>query len=287
MWFAFALIAALLQAGQFAVVKGRARHIPPLVIMLWTQVLSLVAFAAWCWAIGASFTEPWRHAGWVLAAVALAGAMNYLLARASAGGDLSVIGPVLALSPIVSIVPDWWFTGALPRGIGWVGIGVSVLGTISLSRSETRRFDPLRLFAREDALCALGAAIALGILSAVDRRMATTIGVAGYLVAIYLCQVPITAVLIVAQRSRAIPAKLTPADAGTLVAHAALAVVGVGLQLSALVFAPAAYVNSVRRSSSVFSVMLGRALFGEPGLAGRLGAAVLMLLGAVCLLLAG
>ncbi|HEV8615932.1 MAG TPA: hypothetical protein VGU22_10620, partial [Methylomirabilota bacterium] len=205
----------------------------------------------------------------------------------SAGGDLSVIGPVLALSPIVSIVPDWWFTGALPRGIGWVGIGVSVLGTISLSRSETRRFDLMRLFSREDALCALGAAIALGVLSAVDRLMATTIGVMGYLVAIYLCQVPITAALIIARRSRAMPAKLTPADAGTLVAHAALAVLGVGLQLSALVFAPAAYVNSVRRSSSVFSVMLGRALFGEPGLAGRLGAAVLMLLGAVCLLLAG
>jgi drug/metabolite transporter (DMT)-like permease len=116
--------------------------------------------------------------------------------------------------------------------------------------------------------------------------MATTIGVAGYLVTIYLCQVPITAALIVAQRTRAIPAKLTAADAGTLVAHAALAVVGVGLQLTALAFAPASYVNSVRRSSSVFSVMLGRALFGEPGLAGRLGAALLMLLGAVCLLLA-
>jgi hypothetical protein len=40
MWFALALAAALTQAGQFAVVKGRARHLPPFVIMLCRQLTS-------------------------------------------------------------------------------------------------------------------------------------------------------------------------------------------------------------------------------------------------------
>jgi drug/metabolite transporter (DMT)-like permease len=71
---------------------------------------------------GHSFTAPWRHAGWVLAGVGLAGVMNYLIARASARSDISIVGPILALSPIASIVPDWWLTGALPP-TGWAGSG--------------------------------------------------------------------------------------------------------------------------------------------------------------------
>jgi drug/metabolite transporter (DMT)-like permease len=62
--------------------------------------------------------------GWVLTAVGLAGVMNYLIAR----GDVSIVGPILALSPIASIVPDWWLTGGLPHGIGWIGVGASPSG---------------------------------------------------------------------------------------------------------------------------------------------------------------
>src|SRR5436309_6722845 len=43
-WFALSLAAALTQAAQFAVVKGRARAIPPLVIVAGTQT---VAFTVW------------------------------------------------------------------------------------------------------------------------------------------------------------------------------------------------------------------------------------------------
>ena len=43
-WFALSLAAALTQAAQFAVVKGRGKPIPPLAIVAGTQ---LVAFTAW------------------------------------------------------------------------------------------------------------------------------------------------------------------------------------------------------------------------------------------------
>src|SRR5678809_1235596 len=43
-WFALSLAAALTQAAQFAVVKGRAQVIPPLAIVAGTQ---LVAFTTW------------------------------------------------------------------------------------------------------------------------------------------------------------------------------------------------------------------------------------------------
>ncbi len=48
--------------------------------------------------------------------------------------------------------------------------------------------------------------------------------------------------------------------------------------------APAAYVNAIRRMSSVVAVVLGRALFAEPDLGRRLAAAFLACVGAACLL---
>ena len=271
MWFGLSLVGALFQAGQYTVVKGWGRHLHPFTIMLWTQAFSLAAFGAWARMAGHSFAAPWRHVGWVLAGVGLAGVMNYLIARASARGDISIVGPILALSPIASIAPDWWLTGALPHGLGWVGVGASVLGTLSLSRGETWSFDLRRLFAREDVLCALGAAASLGVLSAVDRKMTTLVGVPAYLFAIYLLQVPLTAALIGLRSPGALARSFEAGNA---------------LLLTALMLAPAAYVNSVRRVSSVFSVVLGASLFGEPGISGRLVGALLTVLGAACLLLA-
>src|SRR4029079_15882765 len=92
--------------------------------------------------------------------------MNALLARASARGDISVVGPVFALSPVFTVLPDAVLSGTLPSPLGWLGLALSVTGTVSLSGGARG----LRaLFARRDALDALGAAILLGFLAAVDR----------------------------------------------------------------------------------------------------------------------
>jgi drug/metabolite transporter (DMT)-like permease len=235
---------------------------------------------------GASFLAPWRLAGWVIAAVLLATVMNYLLARASAAGDLSVVAPLLAIAPLVSILPDWLFTGTLPRGLGWLGVGITVVGTMTLSRSETRRFDLRRLFTREDALCALGAAVTFGFLAAIDRRVTMEVGVSSYIVAIYLCQAPLTALLLHVRQPGALARAATARDATTLVLHAVFASVSIAMQLTALILAPVSYVNSVRQLSTVFTVLVGRLLFGEPGLRHRLAGAALMGAGAAVLLFA-
>ena len=80
------------------------------------------------------------------------------------------MGPVLALAPVFSIVPDWWLTGTLPRGLGWIGVGLAVVGTAGLSATPKRRLDLRGLFTRADALDALGSAFFLGVLAAVDRH---------------------------------------------------------------------------------------------------------------------
>ena len=195
------------------------------------------------------------------------------------------MGPVLALAPVFSILPDWWLTGTLPHGLGWIGVGLAVLGTAGLSATPGRRLDLQGLFARADALDALGAAFFLGVLAAIDRHNVLAMHVPSYLVGAYATLAVPLLVLTLLRRPRALADSAGPAQRPRVLIHALLVLSGTACQVFALGLAPAAYVASIRRTSAVFSVLMGSALFREQGLAGRLTAAILTVLGAVCLVL--
>ena len=281
--------AALTQAVQFAVVKGRARDIPPLVIVAWTQGVACAAWIAFFLVSGHAFVRP--GAAWpaIAASSLLVLGMSGLLARASARGDISIVGPILALSPIFTILPDALLAGGWPSPLGWIGLALSLTGTASLSGGPggTGPLGRLRvLFARRDALDTLGAAFLLGFLAAVDRWAALAIGPPSYLVASHGATAALTTLIVLVTNPRGLGASFLPRNLLTLVSHGLLGVAGTGMQTHALTMAPAAYVNAIRRMSAVLAVLLGRALFGEPDLARRLTAALLAGLGAACLLLA-
>lgn len=286
MWFVLAFAAALTQAGQFAMVKGPARGVPPVIMVLWTQALGVVVWAVYFLATGAAFALPRATWPWVAGAVVLAASMSYLLVRASAAGDISIVGPVLATSPVFAIIPDGVLTGTWPRGIGWVGIALSVFGTANLSRQPGRRFVAWRLLRRDDALSAFAAAIILGLLSGLDRRNALLIGVPSYLLSMHVVMTLGCAALIAAGWRRPFAAALAPRRLAAVLGHAALVTAGTILLMTAITLAPAAYVNSVRRTSAVFAVVLGWAVFREQDAARRLVGALIATLGVACLVLA-
>jgi drug/metabolite transporter (DMT)-like permease len=285
-WFALSLAAAVTQAAQFAVLKGRARDISPLVIVVWTQ---LVAFVGWL-----SFfavTEQllvWPGRAWlaIAASVVLVTGMSGLIARASARGDISVVGPVYALSPIFTVVPDAVLSGTLPTPLGFVGLGLAVAGTVGLSRGAASGGTLRGLFRRRDALDALLAAIFLGMLSAVDRWGALALGPPSYLVCSHGATAMVNLGVVVLVSPRALRASVRPQSLLTVVSHGVLGFTGTAMQTSALTLAPASYVNAVRRLSGLIAVVLGGTLFREVETGRRLAAAALACAGAVCLLLA-
>ena len=255
-------------------------------MVFWTQAIGVAAWALGIWLTGTSIHVPEHMWGWIALAALCAGAYSYLLTRASSRGDISIVGPVLALAPVFSILPDWWLTDTLPRGVGWIGVGLSVAGTAGLSRTPTRRMDLRAFFSRGDALDALGSAFFLGVLAAVDRRNVLAMSVPSYFIAAYgILAVPLLA-LVLARAPGALAASLRPAQLARVLGHAVIVLSGTALQVFALALAPAAYVSSIRRGSAVFTVLLGRAIFKEEGMAGRLAAALLTVLGALCLVLA-
>ena len=262
-------------------VKGRAQAIPPIVIVAWTQAVATLAWLAFFAASGHAFT--WSRAAWpaVLGSSVLVAGMATLIARASARGDISVVGPVYALSPIFTVLPDAVLSGTLPTPLGWLGLALALAGTSTLSGGSLRA-----LFARRDALDALGAAVLLGFLAAVDRWGALALGPPSYLVCSHGASAILTTAIALVTTPRGLAASTSRANLATVVMHGLLGVTGTGMQTSALTLAPAAYVNAIRRLSAVVAVVLGRTLFREADLGRRLMAAGLASAGAACLLLA-
>jgi len=268
------------------VVKGRAQAIPPIVIVTWTQTVAALAWVAFFAVSGHPFT--WSPAAWpaVLASPLLVAGMATLIARASARGDISIVGPVYALSPIFTIVPDAILSGTLPTPVGWVGLALAVAGTATLSRGGDGAMSLRALLARRDVIDALGAAVLLGFLAAVDRWGALMLGPPSYLVCSHGATALLTAIIALVTTPRGLAESTSPAKLATVVGHGVLGVTGTAMQTSALTMAPAAYVNAIRRLSALIAVVLGRALFREADLGRRLAAAALACAGAACLLLA-
>ena len=91
----------------------------------------LVAFSAWFLYFVFTrepFTPPSSVWPAIPASAVLVFGMASLLARASARGDISVVGPVFALSPIFTVLPDAFLSGTLPSPLGWVGLLLAVAG---------------------------------------------------------------------------------------------------------------------------------------------------------------
>ena len=110
-------------------VKGRGREIPPLVIVAWTQGVACTAWVLFFLLSGRPFVAPGPLWPAVAASCVLVLGMSGLLARASARGDISIVGPILALSPIFTIVPDAVLSGGLPSALGWIGLAFSLTGS--------------------------------------------------------------------------------------------------------------------------------------------------------------
>lgn len=256
-------------------------------LMFWTTALSSAGFGL------ALFLTAGRHAlpdtaafGRVLAFCASgAVAANICYFKAIRAAPLSVAMPVLALSPALMILTSRWMLGEMADAAGIAGIlavvsGVAVLyaggGAGELSNGEFKR----------GFVYALATAVLWSVTSNLDKLAVSRSDPLLYSFAIQTLLMPVFGGGIRILRPGAVSQAMgTPGVRHWIVGAAAMDVLVLGAQMTAILETHVAYVIAVKRSGAILAVLLGWKLFGETQVLRRALACVLILSGAAVLLL--
>jgi uncharacterized membrane protein len=236
---------------------------------------------------------------WIASSLINLGA-SYLFMSALRMGDLGLTYPLLALTPLFVIPIEWGMLGELPGPWGAVGIGLVVAGVYLLNFPERSAgvLAPFRALARNPgAVRMLVVAVLWSVSGTLDRVAVLesspafyALTLAGALSVLYL------PLVLRAGRRWSAPAagsrggifgRMRETGLWVLVLHGFLFSAMLTLQMSALSFALASYVLSIKRSGAIFAVLLGYLAFREGALGPRLAGAAVVVSGACVLVLWG
>jgi len=210
------------------------------------------------------------------------------LVKALRSSDLSLCTPMVAFTPVFLLVIGPLITGDIPSRFGVIGALLVASGSYVLNLGKAQRgvLAPIRaLFEERGSRLMLALALLWSITGSVDRFAVQHFD-ATFWGGAQLCAISILLIPIVL-RQRALRGGISKRAAFLLLALGGWNVVSLFGYLAALKVAPVHYVICLKRSSILFSVLLGRAFFGESFVADRLPGAILMLLGVVVISLFG
>lgn len=128
-----------------ALQKALAGHgWPAPVLLAFTHgVLGPVAMAI---LLRAGDSLGWVFWSWSLLSAALAVAANWLIIEAVRRSDLSLLGPINAYKPWVSLLPGWLLLGEQPVGWQWAGMALVLAGSLLLGGTGGSSGRPGSLF---------------------------------------------------------------------------------------------------------------------------------------------
>lgn len=289
LWVVFALLSAFFHASRLAVTKWLGLTFSAEVLTLYVNLASLVV------------TLPlvfWHHDfpltnGTYLAAVLCGGlvsglggwALNYALHRS----EVSVVGPVMTLTPGFVILIEWLLIGSLPGAMGLVGIALLVAGSYMLSVTGVPGRRPFsELLSADGGRYALIAAACFAAASTLGRIGIQLSDPLSFAVIVAVVN-PFVLVAIFLVRDRAFYRGIRLAE----IRRTAWALLLLGLLFAlmriadqiALSLTLASYAMAVKRMAGLFAVLLGWRFFAEPRPLPKLAASAVMLLGVLSLTL--
>ncbi len=226
----------------------------------------------------------WVFWFWSLLSAALAVAANWLIIEAVRRSDLSLLGPINAYKPWVSLLPGWLLLGEQPVGWQWAGMALVLAGSLLLGGTGGSAGRPGSLFLDRGVQLRF-LALVFSAAEAVTLKRALAVSdparaFAGWVLLGFLVAVPF------AWKARGACPNTRAAAASSLPSGLTLALTtGLmqGCTFVILDFLPTGIALSFFQLSAVLSVFLGRAFFGEPQFARRLAGACVMALGAAIL----
>jgi uncharacterized membrane protein len=233
----------------------------------------------------AAAPDPIPPIGW---AMILASAIIHILyamslGAAYSGGDLSLVYPLARSAPV--FVPIWavWWLGEHPTGLGYLGIGLVVVGAYILGIEPgrtTRIWEPLLALRRRDVQWAWTTALLISLYHITDK-----VGVAHvaplrfqYLMALSRFILYCGAIIPWKRWRLLDEARL---HWKSVVAVSLLQFLAYQLVLTAMTSAQVSYVAAVRQVSVLLAVFTGSVMLREGHLSLRMSAAAAIALGVV------
>ncbi len=236
-------------------------------------------------AIVTGFPALGEHFWWTLLTDSVLNAIAYVLfIKAIALSDLSQIAPLTTFTPLFLLFTSPILVGEFPHVMGLVGVLAIVGGTylLNLQSGQKRWFEPLAGLMREAGpQLMLVVAFIWSLTSNLDKIGIQNSAPIIWVFSVYLL-VATLLLPFVLFRSTSIICQLRRSWQ-TLVTIGLLNAVTVASQMTALSLTLVAYVIAIKRTSAVFSVILGWAIFRERGFKARLLGSSIMLLGVIAI----
>lgn len=291
LWVLFSLASAFFHASRLAVTKRLALGLSTEVLTLYVNLASLVVtlpLAIWY------HDFPIHTPGYATAVLwggVISGLGGWFLNAALHRTEVSLVGPVMTLTPGFVILIEWLLTGTLPGRLGLVGILLLVAGGYILSLGgEGRRWhrplgrrllDVGSLYATLAAACFAGASVfgRIGIRLSDPLSFSVMVAVVNPLV-LWIAFTLMDRRFHTRLWGPGLRREIRP----LLLLGLLFALMRIADQI-ALSLTLASYAMAVKRSAGVFSVLLGRWFFAEGDLAPKLVGALVMLLGVLTLTL--
>jgi drug/metabolite transporter (DMT)-like permease len=280
-WIALTLGAAFFAAIEDAVAKATLRVSSP-----WVVAWAPFVFAAPILALLASGAKHHPPDGVFLAAVAVCLPLEVvailLYAHAIQRSPLSLTIPFLSLTPVFTMPASYLLIGEVPGPAGAAGVVLIAVGAyvLNIQARHTGWLGPIRAIAREPgSRMMIAVALIYSVTSALGKIAVLHSGPIFY-GAVSSASLAVLVGMVAMRRQRNAWGELRD-NARPFLLLGLLYVAMATCHFKAVEIAPVAYMIALKRTSILFSVLLGWIFFHEAEFRDRLLGAALMVAGAV------
>ena len=284
-WIVFPLASAFFHASRIAVTKHLSFTFSARALTLYVNLASLVVtLPLVIWHHDFPLQEP-AFAAVVLIGGLVSGAGGWSLNVAIQRGDVSLVGPVMTLTPGFVVLLEWLLTGDLPGPSGMLGLALLLAGgyVLSVEREQTGVLDPLkRLVTARGSRFTLIAAFCFAAASTLGRIGVQMTDPLSFAVIVAIVNPVVLFLMFSLQDHRfyreAFPRDMRRQLRPLLLLGVLFALMRIADQI-ALSLTLASYATAVKRMAGMFAVLLGHWYYGEGHLAARLAGSAVMLIG--------
>ncbi|NBC48627.1 MAG: EamA family transporter [Gammaproteobacteria bacterium] len=285
LWILFSLLSAFFHASRLAVTKHLSLSLSARALTLYVNLASLlVTLPLVIWHHDFPVADP-IYLLVVLIGGLVSGLGGWSLNIAIKRSEVSLVGPILTLTPAFVIIIEWLLTDALPGALGFTGIGLLIAGSyvLALGTSDEDWHRPLvRLFTNPGSLFTLMATICFATASTLGRIGIERSDPLSFAVVVAVVNPIVLLTLFSIQDRRfyreVLPPQLIRQVKPLLLLGVLFALMRLADQI-ALSMTLASYAMAVKRTAGLFSVLIGRWYFDEGSTRIKLAGSAIMLLG--------